>query len=50
MRYNSNVMFIKAIREIQAGEELTLTYVDLLMSYKERQDELKTKYCFICKC
>lgn len=43
-------LHLRAIQEIQAGEELTLTYIDPLMHTAERQRQLKRKYCFECDC
>ncbi|KAJ1138361.1 hypothetical protein NDU88_004748 [Pleurodeles waltl] len=43
-------LHLRAIRKIQAGEELTVTYIDQLMPTVERQNQLKSKYCFECDC
>lgn len=42
-------MFIKAISDIQEQQEITISYVDPLLTYKERQDKL-LKYGFTCAC
>ena len=46
----SQIVFLKATRDIDAGQELTITYVDLLQGYSERQDNFKIKYGFNCCC
>lgn len=43
-------LLLRAAKEIQAGEELTISYVDLMMPSKERQSELKRQYSFECRC
>jgi len=40
---------VRALRDIVAGEEITISYVEKLSSAAERQKEL-TWYDFICKC
>ena len=37
-------------RFISAGEELTTTYVNPLHLFKDRQNELRVNWGFICKC
>ncbi|KAJ1138366.1 hypothetical protein NDU88_004753 [Pleurodeles waltl] len=43
-------LHLRAIQEIQVGEELTTTYIDPLMTTVERQSQLRRKYCFQCDC
>lgn len=43
---DSSIIMIRAARDIQEGEELTITYLDLLLNLKERQDILKIKFGF----
>ncbi len=38
------------IRDIHAGEELTIAYVDLACSRDDRQKLLREKYLFACRC
>lgn len=38
-----------AQRDIAAGEEITLSYIDVSLPYKRRQAELRD-YGFVCKC
>ncbi|KAG0057373.1 SET and MYND domain-containing protein 3 [Gryganskiella cystojenkinii] len=40
----------RVIREVQPGEELTISYVDQVGSTKERQRQLKDQYRFLCRC
>ncbi|XP_054839132.1 histone-lysine N-methyltransferase SMYD3 [Eublepharis macularius] len=43
-------LHLRSIREIQIGEELTISYIDTMMSSAERQQQLKRQYCFECDC
>uniref|UniRef100_F7FRC7 [histone H3]-lysine(4) N-trimethyltransferase n=1 Tax=Monodelphis domestica TaxID=13616 RepID=F7FRC7_MONDO len=43
-------LFLRAVRDIQQGEELTICYLDVLMPSAERQKQLKEQYCFDCDC
>ncbi|GIL85141.1 hypothetical protein Vretimale_10792 [Volvox reticuliferus] len=40
---------VLAQRDIPAGEEITLSYIDVSLPYKERQSELRD-YGFVCRC
>ncbi|KAG2493087.1 hypothetical protein HYH03_008750 [Edaphochlamys debaryana] len=40
---------VLAQRDIKAGEEITLSYIDVSLSYRERQAELRD-YGFVCRC
>ncbi|GLI60574.1 hypothetical protein VaNZ11_002733 [Volvox africanus] len=40
---------ILAQRDIPAGEEITVSYIDLSLPYKERQADLRD-YGFVCRC
>ena len=41
---------VRSTEIIPAGEEITISYVDLAESFDWRQEELKSKYFFDCKC
>lgn len=41
---------VRSIKEIQRGEEATITYIDLLQPTALRQSELLLKFQFICGC
>ncbi|GAA6009589.1 hypothetical protein JCM10207_004115 [Rhodosporidiobolus poonsookiae] len=43
-------MAVVAIRDIEAGEEVLTSYVDLALPREERQKELKERYYFDCRC
>uniref|UniRef100_A0A8D2JDV9 SET domain-containing protein n=1 Tax=Varanus komodoensis TaxID=61221 RepID=A0A8D2JDV9_VARKO len=43
-------LHLRAIQEIQMGEELTISYNETLMPTPERQKHLKRQYCFECDC
>ncbi|XP_015262358.1 PREDICTED: histone-lysine N-methyltransferase SMYD3-like [Gekko japonicus] len=43
-------LYLHSIREIQIGEELTISYIDTMMPSTERQQQLKRQYCFECDC
>eukprot|EP00741_Cyanophora_paradoxa_P018952 tig00021108_g18295.t1 len=43
-------MEVRAVRAVEAGEELSIFYVDLWKPTAERQDWLRTTKFFICDC
>ncbi|XP_072848948.2 histone-lysine N-methyltransferase SMYD3 isoform X2 [Pogona vitticeps] len=43
-------LHLRSIREIQKGEELTISYVETMMLTSERQQHLRRQYCFECDC
>uniref|UniRef100_A0A8C9FXB7 [histone H3]-lysine(4) N-trimethyltransferase n=1 Tax=Pavo cristatus TaxID=9049 RepID=A0A8C9FXB7_PAVCR len=43
-------LLLRSVREIQIGEELTISYIESLMPTSERQKQLKRQYCFECDC
>ncbi|XP_025958444.2 histone-lysine N-methyltransferase SMYD3 isoform X1 [Dromaius novaehollandiae] len=43
-------LLLRSIREIQIGEELTISYIESLMPTSERQKHLMRQYCFECDC
>ncbi|XP_043860494.1 histone-lysine N-methyltransferase SMYD3 isoform X1 [Dromiciops gliroides] len=43
-------LFLRAVRNIQLGEELTICYLDVLAPSAERQKQLREQYCFDCDC
>jgi SET and MYND domain-containing protein 5 len=50
---NNNVVSLKALRDIQQGEEITISYLDecsLTRSRHSRQKILKENYLFLCDC
>eukprot|EP01112_Ceratiomyxa_fruticulosa_P004344 TRINITY_DN1485_c0_g1_i3.p1 TRINITY_DN1485_c0_g1~~TRINITY_DN1485_c0_g1_i3.p1 ORF type:complete len:516 (+),score=55.60 TRINITY_DN1485_c0_g1_i3:279-1826(+) len=49
---NSNTMSLMAIRDIQPGEELVISYIDedSLTDVIERRKAIHSKYLFECKC
>ena len=49
--FTSNIVGLRAIRDIQAGEEITWNYIGATSaSFKYRQRALKTKFGFYCNC
>ncbi|KAG0342313.1 SET and MYND domain-containing protein 3 [Podila horticola] len=40
----------RVIRDIQPGEEMTISYIDQIGITKERQRQLKEQYRFVCEC
>ncbi|KAF9429775.1 SET and MYND domain-containing protein 3 [Podila epigama] len=40
----------RVIRDIQPGEEMTISYIDQIGTTKERQHQLKDHYHFTCEC
>ncbi|XP_050750884.1 histone-lysine N-methyltransferase SMYD3 isoform X1 [Gymnogyps californianus] len=43
-------LLLRSVREIQIGEELTISYIESLMPTSERQKQLIRQYCFECDC
>ncbi|XP_063247027.1 histone-lysine N-methyltransferase SMYD3 isoform X2 [Prinia subflava] len=43
-------LLLHSVREIQIGEELTISYVESLMPTRDRQKQLLRQYCFECDC
>ncbi|PKU48044.1 hypothetical protein llap_1675 [Limosa lapponica baueri] len=43
-------LLLRSVREIQIGEELTISYIESLVPTSERQKQLMRQYCFECDC
>uniref|UniRef100_V9KRM4 [histone H3]-lysine(4) N-trimethyltransferase n=1 Tax=Callorhinchus milii TaxID=7868 RepID=V9KRM4_CALMI len=48
--YKGTCAEVRAVKEINAGEEIFTSYIDLLYPTEDRQDRLKDSYFFICDC
>lgn len=51
--HSNHVLQVVALRDIAAGEEVTISYLDecmLTSSRHSRQKELKANYIFVCEC
>ncbi|XP_064411833.1 histone-lysine N-methyltransferase SMYD3 isoform X2 [Latimeria chalumnae] len=48
--FDGRRLLLHATQEIQANEELTVSYIDVLAPTQERQSQLKSQYCFTCDC
>ncbi|XP_073194397.1 histone-lysine N-methyltransferase SMYD3 isoform X5 [Lepidochelys kempii] len=48
--FEGRQLLLRSVREIQIGEELTISYIESLMPSSERQKHLKRQYCFECNC
>ncbi|KAI8816967.1 uncharacterized protein EV422DRAFT_488141, partial [Fimicolochytrium jonesii] len=48
--FRGRTQVIRAIRDIEAGEELTITYVDAMLKPDDRRIALMEKYRFTCVC
>ncbi|PVU89060.1 hypothetical protein BB559_005262 [Furculomyces boomerangus] len=48
--FEGNKMVLKASKRISNGEELTISYVDILLSLETRRDILYENYNFVCNC
>lgn len=44
------IMQLVALRAIEPGEELLISYVDIADTYEQRRSYLKKRYCFDCRC
>ncbi|KAJ0265175.1 SET domain-containing protein [Hirschfeldia incana] len=49
LRYGPKVI-VRSIKRIKSGEEITVSYIDLLQPTGLRQSDLWSKYRFICNC
>lgn len=41
---------VQSLRNIKAGEEITISYIDSTFPHDQRQQELKERYFFTCTC
>lgn len=48
--HNDHTVTFVALRPIEAGEELCISYVDDNLDWQERRKHLETYYAFTCKC
>ncbi|KAG5202233.1 hypothetical protein JEQ12_003623 [Ovis aries] len=48
--FNGPHLLLRAVRDVEAGEELTICYLDMLMTSEERRKQLRDQYCFDCDC
>lgn len=47
---HDKIMQLVALRAIEPGEELLISYVDIADTYEDRRSYLKKRYCFDCRC
>ncbi|XP_053315754.1 histone-lysine N-methyltransferase SMYD3 [Spea bombifrons] len=48
--FEGRYLNLRTVREIPKGEELTISYIDVMMPTHQRQNQLKRQYCFTCNC
>lgn len=48
--YNGTTQMIRLIEDVNAGEEITIAYVDIAHSRSDRTQQLADKYFFKCDC
>ncbi|OAX84031.1 hypothetical protein ACJ72_01607 [Emergomyces africanus] len=48
--FDGQVMFLKALQDIAADDEIFISYIDNTHPFKIRQSELQERYFFECKC
>ncbi|ORX83366.1 SET domain-containing protein, partial [Anaeromyces robustus] len=48
--YHGNRQILRAMRDIQKGEEICITYTDVMNSRSHRKKILLKKYKFDCHC
>ncbi|XP_063299905.1 N-lysine methyltransferase SMYD2 [Pelobates fuscus] len=48
--YKGTVAEVRAVQEINAGDEIFTSYIDLLYPTEDRNDRLKDSYFFTCDC
>lgn len=51
-KWNGNIKrhTVHALRDIEKGEEITISYLEINQSHKARNETLKAKYNFTCSC
>jgi hypothetical protein len=47
---NDNSIVIRALRNLNGGDELSISYIEPALGVKERQAQLKGTYHFDCVC
>jgi len=47
---NGKILEVRALKEMQVGDEITISYVDGASTKKERQERLRKTYFFDCCC
>lgn len=47
---DDKIMQLVALRAIEPGEELLISYVDVSDTYQDRRNYLNKRYCFDCRC
>ncbi|CAK4129895.1 unnamed protein product [Aphanomyces euteiches] len=50
LTFHKRQLQIRTIRDVSPGEELTISYIELMSSHTTRQEELLASYFFTCKC
>ena len=50
VEYVNNTAQLRAIKDIESGDELTTSYISMPATYESRQLQLKNKFDFICSC
>ncbi|KAG8123262.1 putative N-lysine methyltransferase SMYD2-like protein [Naja naja] len=48
--YKGTVAEVRAVQDIEAGDEIFTSYIDLLYPTEDRNDRLKDSYFFTCDC
>ncbi|XP_068673902.1 histone-lysine N-methyltransferase SMYD3-like [Montipora foliosa] len=48
--FNGTTLIIHATEQVKEGDELTISYTELLCPSYERKEDLMSRYCFECKC
>uniref|UniRef100_A0A8C5MU57 [histone H3]-lysine(4) N-trimethyltransferase n=1 Tax=Leptobrachium leishanense TaxID=445787 RepID=A0A8C5MU57_9ANUR len=48
--FEGKCLHLRTVKEIPKGEELTISYIDVMMPTRQRQNQLKRQYCFTCDC
>ncbi|EWC45965.1 hypothetical protein DRE_04758 [Drechslerella stenobrocha 248] len=50
MVFDGRQLFLRSLKEIPKDTEITISYIDIFMTRKERKEELSTRYFFDCMC
>lgn len=48
--FEGNQLFVRSIKKIEPGEEITISYIEPTFEVAKRQDILKHEYFFECSC
>ncbi|KAG4306393.1 hypothetical protein PORY_000381 [Pneumocystis oryctolagi] len=48
--FDNNIITLRSLRKISSDQQITISYIDMNNTQKNRHDELISRYYFSCKC